>query len=321
MSTVEKAKRRMIQHRHRKWNSAGWLGYTRPIHDSRIDHSRWFDATTGRWISLDPTGFTAGDTNTYRYVGNSPADATDPTGLANPDRGPFIKATPAMPKDWEVHHVAQRADILAGRFSTELGVDVHDLGNLRGVPPLIHHEINGLQTKFWNGMMKKYGYQSLGQAYRETPISEIQKLNTSIESVYKGLMVEAGAAAAEVAAVQKSLGNKALMTVGKSSRIIAVLSKVEVALGVFALFSVFTQNAALANNIANPPPNVQASLDAMLTMYGRALSEAEATGQLSQNTWGLLGDKLSEYMNAAGFDDRVKGTIMTNWATEGAKLP
>ena len=27
-----------------------------------------------------PTGFAAGDTNEYRYVGNSPANATDPRG-------------------------------------------------------------------------------------------------------------------------------------------------------------------------------------------------------------------------------------------------
>ena len=43
--------------------------------------NRWYDASLGRWISPDPTGFAAGDTNEYRYVGNSPANATDPNGL------------------------------------------------------------------------------------------------------------------------------------------------------------------------------------------------------------------------------------------------
>ena len=43
--------------------------------------NRWYNASLGRWESPDPTGFTAGDTNEYRYVGNSPANATDPTGL------------------------------------------------------------------------------------------------------------------------------------------------------------------------------------------------------------------------------------------------
>lgn len=35
----------------------------------------------GRWISTDPLGFDAGDTNLYRYVFNGPVNATDPNGL------------------------------------------------------------------------------------------------------------------------------------------------------------------------------------------------------------------------------------------------
>src|SRR5579884_2171047 len=39
--------------------------------------------TDGRWVQEDPEGFAAGDTNLYRYVGNAPTDALDPTGLAS----------------------------------------------------------------------------------------------------------------------------------------------------------------------------------------------------------------------------------------------
>jgi RHS repeat-associated protein len=45
--------------------------------------NRWYDAKVGRWISEDPIGFAAGDSNLYRYVGNSPTNATDPSGLAS----------------------------------------------------------------------------------------------------------------------------------------------------------------------------------------------------------------------------------------------
>jgi hypothetical protein len=34
-------------------------------------------------ISQDPIGFAAGDVNQYRYVGNGPTNATDPSGLAD----------------------------------------------------------------------------------------------------------------------------------------------------------------------------------------------------------------------------------------------
>ncbi len=42
--------------------------------------ARYYDPRTGRFISEDPIGFAAGDTNLSRYVGNSPTNLTDPTG-------------------------------------------------------------------------------------------------------------------------------------------------------------------------------------------------------------------------------------------------
>ncbi len=46
---------------------------------------RWYNASLGRWESPDPDGLAAGDTNLYRYVGNSPADETDPKGERETD--------------------------------------------------------------------------------------------------------------------------------------------------------------------------------------------------------------------------------------------
>ena len=45
---------------------------------------RVYDPKTGTYISKDPIGFEAGDTNLYRYVFNSPVNYTDPLGLAGP---------------------------------------------------------------------------------------------------------------------------------------------------------------------------------------------------------------------------------------------
>jgi RHS repeat-associated protein len=42
--------------------------------------ARYYDPMVGRFISEDPIGFSAGDTNLYRYVNNSPTNWTDPTG-------------------------------------------------------------------------------------------------------------------------------------------------------------------------------------------------------------------------------------------------
>jgi RHS repeat-associated protein len=46
--------------------------------------ARWYDAKVGRFISEDPIGF-GGGVNQFRYVGNNPQNAVDPSGLYNED--------------------------------------------------------------------------------------------------------------------------------------------------------------------------------------------------------------------------------------------
>ncbi len=36
----------------------------------QYNHARWYDSAMGRWVSQDPLGFDAGDSNLYRYVNN-----------------------------------------------------------------------------------------------------------------------------------------------------------------------------------------------------------------------------------------------------------
>ncbi len=57
--------------------------------------ARYYNPSTGRFVSQDPIGFLAGDANLYRYVGNWVTGATDPSGLVGfpvvtlPDGTPF----------------------------------------------------------------------------------------------------------------------------------------------------------------------------------------------------------------------------------------
>jgi RHS repeat-associated protein len=44
--------------------------------------ARYYSADVGRFISPDPLGLTSGDVNYYRYVGNHPTNAVDPSGLS-----------------------------------------------------------------------------------------------------------------------------------------------------------------------------------------------------------------------------------------------
>ena len=49
----------------------------------QYNRARWYDPAVGKWISEDPLGFTAGDANVSRYVGNGTLEATDPTGAVS----------------------------------------------------------------------------------------------------------------------------------------------------------------------------------------------------------------------------------------------
>jgi RHS repeat-associated protein len=60
-------------------------GYTGRERDEEtgLDYyrARYFDAAVGRFISEDPIGFDAGDSNLSRYISNNPVNGTDPSGL------------------------------------------------------------------------------------------------------------------------------------------------------------------------------------------------------------------------------------------------
>ncbi len=60
----------------REWETEAALQYHR---------RRYYDPATGRWISQDPLGFGAGDSNLYRYVQNSHTNFSDPSGLGTLD--------------------------------------------------------------------------------------------------------------------------------------------------------------------------------------------------------------------------------------------
>jgi RHS repeat-associated protein len=70
--------------------TARWYDADTGLQNNR---ARWYQVSTGRWMSEDPSGFGAGDVNLTRYVGNNVTNATDGAGLyQNPVyTGPFNK--------------------------------------------------------------------------------------------------------------------------------------------------------------------------------------------------------------------------------------
>src|SRR5271165_875426 len=56
----------------------GNKGFYRTLTD--FQH-RDYSSALGQWMTDDPLGFAAGDSNLYRFVGNEPNNQTDPTGF------------------------------------------------------------------------------------------------------------------------------------------------------------------------------------------------------------------------------------------------
>jgi RHS repeat-associated protein len=84
--------------------------YTGRLHDLdtglQWNGQRWYNPNLGRFMSQDPIGFNGDPTNPYRYVGNSPTNFVDPSGLGpipggqrpswtNPNTGQSFPVPPA----------------------------------------------------------------------------------------------------------------------------------------------------------------------------------------------------------------------------------
>jgi RHS repeat-associated protein len=78
--------------------------------DLQRNRARFYDPKSGRWISHDPLGFDAGDSNLYRYVNNEPLAFGDPSGLQvrDPLRHGVDRSDPAR-RDEEIRRFNQEA--------------------------------------------------------------------------------------------------------------------------------------------------------------------------------------------------------------------
>ena len=163
--------------------------------------NRWYDASVGRWISPDPTGFAAGDTNECRYVGNSPANATDPRGLAGEGKAfkeivrELIKAGVER-KLYRIHHIIGHAlfkDVRFAKFLREIGIGKNLAKNLIALPA---KNAKAALAEIGSGLAKAASHT--GRHIIEYVEALAKKLAT-IREEYLAAMKAANAAASEEA--------------------------------------------------------------------------------------------------------------------------
>ena len=152
------------------------FGYTGQMFDQdtglSYDLNRWYDSSTGRFMSQDPSGFfLSGDSNLYRYVGNSPTNFIDPLGLAdvcNNTPNPAQKAPPISRIILDVPPQGKKTVIRGMGYQLEVYIPEPSPQNLR---------INGQETSIPMSSLSSSPYPNpFGPQPQTNPLE--QYLNT-----------------------------------------------------------------------------------------------------------------------------------------------
>jgi len=212
----------------------GWTGREFDVEtELQYNRARYYDATIGRWISQDPLGFEAGDSNLYRYVNNRPTQFTDPSGLITYDDlpinsgnydahfwGQLRKNSPAVydavvkygeHTHYNVHHMLEirsrtNGELLARRLWDNRMINVHDPSNLFLVPARTHHrDLSRLNWDWWYSQMRANGWTTLNEAYQKVDLDEYMAFQNNLRKQFQHKMIPVKATMAHLNAVRRSL--------------------------------------------------------------------------------------------------------------------
>jgi RHS repeat-associated protein len=155
----------------------GYTGRERDL-ESGLSYyrARYYDPQVGRFISVDPMGFEAGDTNLYRYVGNSSTMATDPTGMWSLQEA-WNNGVKTVQQGWDyVSKGTQKNLNFWGQAASEAGSSIaQSVSNIR--LPSVEQIGQGLQdfgkqwnraTNFWGDLISHNPFTDAAQSATES---------------------------------------------------------------------------------------------------------------------------------------------------------
>jgi RHS repeat-associated protein len=113
--------------------------------------ARYYDPTTGRFISEDPVGFEGGQTNLYAYVGGNPIMRVDPGGLLS-----YLVSRPLDGFGGASHNfVVTNADYLGDPAATVFSYGMNASGNVgrvTGSTTGFSRGTHSADQAFWGGL-------------------------------------------------------------------------------------------------------------------------------------------------------------------------
>jgi RHS repeat-associated protein len=140
--------------------------------DTRLQYNRlrWYDPATATWLSEDPLDFAAGDANLYRYVGNDATNASDPSGLINPNgQGPAgagpLQVAADGPLAGGADYSGSVGDYGDGESAADYSGSVGDYGDDQ--PPTADEQVGA-----WaEGMLRDPGWRALNGTVVPAPLA------------------------------------------------------------------------------------------------------------------------------------------------------
>ena len=144
------------------------FGYTGREYDPttglQSNRERYYDAALGRWTQEDKIGFAGEDANLERYVGNSPTNASDPSGLDAFDYVPIFGGLFAFMD----YLSTQKRESARGRALDEQRAQFN-LANNPSQGPYENRALESVQGQLRAGMSDRVNGRSTADAISEYP--------------------------------------------------------------------------------------------------------------------------------------------------------
>jgi RHS repeat-associated protein len=304
-------------------------------------NARWYDANTGLFTSEDP--IYDDYRNPYRYITNSPANATDPSGLSPNYIGNFmaalrknvndkafmdyidaLRSTQLPGKDrcaMEVHHRWQQQVDFTPWVMKNVGIDVHEAENLALVPSHIHTQITNRQNEFWAVWQEKTETEKIADTLKA--LDRNKKWKEEFIEAYRDLVAEIDRDYSKYWIRSTASVDDALKAIQRASQVgdgacdfrTAIASVAKSATGPHKFLGLLFMGvgvgklALTGTEIAFPSAETQAQFDTLIMWYHNALADWARNGSMSGENVRNVVDSLTAYLIAIGAPDELVGAI------------